>query len=111
MKIELNFNNDTLVACNQLLQEIYNESQPTTEAGKLVKSIALDVADKLDSKCKTIVKKASLFDNKKKHKITLKYHEAWGMYRSLIELNENTSNEFKRTVIQNVISVLNQKLA
>ncbi len=111
MKIELRLNNDTLIACNQLLQTIYNESTPTETIGKIVKSICFDVADKLDSKRKTVVKKASLFDQKKQYKITLKYHEAWGLFEALQQLNKTNNNDYKRTIVQKVIDTLHQKLS
>ena len=110
MKIKLELSTDTLIACNQLLQEIYNESNPNTEAGKLVKSIALEVADKLDSKCKTLIKKATIFDQGKKHQLSLKYHEAWGFYRALCNLIDYVNNDYKQTLIQKTINTLNQKL-
>ena len=111
MKIELKLNNDTLMACNEILQPLYASGVPVEEAGKLVKSIALDVADKIDSKCKTLVKKATIFDQKKQHKITLKYHEAWGLYRTLCVQVEFVKNDYKETILRKLIGVLNQKLA
>lgn len=111
MKIQLQLSNDTLIACNQLLQSVYNESTVLNVPGKVVKSICFDVADKIDSKCRTIIKKTSLFDQKKKHKLTLKYHEAWGLYEALRTLNaEVNNNEYKQSLVQNVINTIHQKL-
>lgn len=111
MKIEIKINSDTLIACNEVLQQLYASGVPPTEGGKLVKSLALDVADKLDAKAKTLIKKATLFDNKKKHKVTLKYHEAWGLYRTLCLQVEQIKNIYKITLINAMIGVLNQKLS
>ena len=112
MKIDLKLTNDALIACNSLIKGVYDSGiYPDTEAGKLIKSICFDVADKLDSKCKSLVKKASLFDTKKKQNITLKYHEAWGLSLALIQLNENEINDYKRIAIAKIITDLHQKLA
>ncbi|NHN26783.1 hypothetical protein FIA58_013945 [Flavobacterium jejuense] len=110
MKIDLKLNNDTLIACNKLLQELYNNNIPVNEHGKLVKSIALDLADKIDTRCKKIVKQVSILDYKKQHKITFKYYEAWGLYQALKVLNNLNNNEYQKTLIQSVINILNQKL-
>lgn len=111
MKIELQLNNDTLMACNEILRALYASGTPAEQAGKLVKSIALEVADKFDSKCKSLVKKATLFDTKKKHKVSLKYHEAWGLYRVLCVQIDFVNNDYQVNLIRNLIGVLNQKLA
>lgn len=111
MKIELKLTNDALIACNSLIKGVYDSATyPDSEAGKLIKSICFDVADKLDSKCKNLVKKASLFDSKKKHNFALKYHEAWGLSLALIQLNENEPNEYARIIIAKIITDLHQKL-
>ncbi len=109
MKIDLKISNDAFIACNNLLKEIYNSSVPITEVGKLVKSIGFEVADKIDSKCKGLAKKVTLFD-KKKPKLTLQYYQAWGLYQLLVSLNEHNANEYSRGLVQNVIHILNQKL-
>ena len=112
MKIELKLNNDALIACNSLIKGVYDSATyPDTEAGKLIKSICFDVADKLDSKCKSLVKKATLFETKKKYTITLKYHEAWGLNLALCQLIEPETNEYKKVIIAKIINELNQKLA
>jgi len=49
MKIKLKLNNDTLLACRKLLNKIYDSEIPTTEAGKLIKSICLDTPKKKHS--------------------------------------------------------------
>lgn len=110
MKIKLKLNNDTLLACRKLLNKIYDSEIPTTEAGKLIKSICLDTADKFDSKAKALLKKTNLFDKNNTNDITLKWFEAWGTYMALVQLNEFNDNELEKVLVQKVISLLNQKL-
>ena len=76
MKIELKLNNDSIIAVNELLSYIYDMERSNDKKVNVNLSIGYDLADKFDSKAKQLVKKATLFDTKKKHKITLKYHEA-----------------------------------
>lgn len=111
MKIKLKLNNDTLLACRKLLNKIYDSEIPNTEAGKLIKSICLDTADKFDSKAKTLLKKQNLFDKDNTNDVTLKWFEAWGTYMALIQLNELNDNNFEQVLVQKVIAQLNQKLA
>lgn len=110
MKIKLKLNNDTLIACNNLLKQVYNSETPPTEAGKLIKSICFEVADKFDSKAKQLVKTANLFDKKNTNEITLKWYQAWGTLQALIRLNEVEGSDFQKLLVQKVISTLNQKL-
>jgi Holliday junction resolvasome RuvABC DNA-binding subunit len=110
MKIELKMNNDTLMAINNALEVLYYHEVSGVTA-KVAKSIALDVSDKFDSKCRSLAKKATLFDTKKKHKMTFKYHEAWALYGMLLELIQYVDNVYQDTLIRKVINTLDQKFA
>lgn len=110
MKIKLKLNNDTLIACNNLLKQVYNSETPPNEAGKLIKSICFEVADKFDTKAKSLVKSANLFDKKNTTEITLKWYEAWGTLQVFIRLNEIEGSDFQKLLVQKVISTINQKL-
>jgi chromosome condensin MukBEF complex kleisin-like MukF subunit len=111
MKIEVKITNDGLMSISALLMLLYGKKVTTNGQEKVLLSIGYDLADKFDSKAKQLVKKSSLFDTKKRHKITLKYHEAWALEIILIEFLPFHSNEFSKNEVQKVINQLNQKLA
>ena len=109
MKIELKLTADQIFATAKLLELVY-ESKPVDTNQKLMRSIAMDVADKFTSKQITLYSSQNLFDNKKKHKMTLKFYEAYALH-SVIELLLHTVNDLlKRTILQKLLNELNQKL-
>lgn len=76
MKIEIKFTADQVFATAKLLEQVYH-AYPTQEATQKVhRSIAFDIADKFTTKQRKLYQSKHLFDDKKKHQITLKYHEA-----------------------------------
>lgn len=111
MKIELKLNNDTIVAINELLSYVYDMEKSNDKKVNVYRSIGFDLADKFDSKAKQLVKKSTLFDAKKKHKITLKYYEAWALEIILRELFTMSDDHYNRFRVNLVIDNLNQKLA
>lgn len=111
MKIEIKLSNDALLAINHLLKWLYDSEPSQDKKEKVFKSIGYDVADKFDAKAKSLVKKASLFDDKNKPKLTLKFHEAWALEQILIDLKPHNPNDYQRNLIQKTINDLNQKLA
>lgn len=110
MKVEIKINNDTLIATNEILQRCYSLNKPVEVSARNTLSIAYDLADKFDSKCRQKIKKANLFDNSKKFKMTLKYHEATALHTMLIASSFFTENEYKATLISQLISQINQKI-
>jgi len=110
MKIELQLTNDQLMAINNQLQKVYEMPVSTDQRENVYKSIAFDLADKFDKKCKNLIKKASLFSQKKKIKISLKFHEAWALQAVLMELIIYMDNEYQKTLIQKTINALDEKL-
>ncbi len=110
MKIEIKISNDSILAVNELLQHIYTMQKSNDKKVNVYRSIGFDLADKFDTKAKQLIKKTTLFDLKKKHKITLKFHEAWALEIILRELFTYTDNHYKRFQINIVIDDLNQKL-
>lgn len=109
MKTKLKFTNDELIAANKLLQKLYdlpfNQFESTQ---KIFVSIGLDLADKFDKKCKSIIKKANLFEQEKKHDTTLKFHEAWALKNICVELFSWSENEYQKTQLQNIINKLDK---
>lgn len=111
MKIELKLSNDSLIAINHLLKWLYESENSQDKKEKVFKSIGYDLSDKFDAKAKSLVKKATLFDSKKKIKFSLKFHEAWALEQILIDLKPHNPNDYQRNLIQKTINDLNQKLA
>jgi len=111
MKIEININTDTLIALNSVLKQVYELPVSNDKRENVYKSIGFDLADKFDKKCKTRVKKADLFDSKKKTKFTLKYHEAWALEEILREITPFIQNPYQVILLNKVTDTLNQKLA
>jgi hypothetical protein len=109
MKVELKLTADTINAAARLLEKVYDLPTPLGQSEKIIRSIAYDVADTMLSKQKTIRKKLNLFDAKKKHKISLKYHEAFALYNILNELNINVSDDYNRTILNKLKDDLHQK--
>ena len=110
MKVELKLYADTINASAQLLEQVYNLSTPLGQSEKVVRSIAYDVAETMLSKQKSIRKKLNLFDAKKKHKVSLKFHEAFALYNILNELLHNVSDEYNRTILGKLIGEVHQKI-
>jgi hypothetical protein len=78
---------------------------------KTAYTIMLDVSDKLMAKAKQINRKTDLFDTKKKHKITLKWHEAETLEQYIDAFSDYQDDPYKANLARKVIIQLNQKLA
>lgn len=80
MNIEPKLTADQVFAVAKLLEQVYETYPSSNPDQKLVRSISFDLADKFTTKQRTVYKSNSLFDTKKKYKMTLKYHEAFTLY-------------------------------
>ncbi|CDF80598.1 hypothetical protein BN863_28860 [Formosa agariphila KMM 3901] len=110
MKIELKLSNDTLLATHAILQYVYVVSYGNKTLENVHKSIGFELADKFDKKVKTQKKKATLFDQKKKISVTLKYYEAWALKAIATDLIYTCSSDYSKNLVQSLINVLDQKL-
>ncbi|HIB37588.1 hypothetical protein [Mesonia sp.] len=112
MKIEIHLSIDKLIAVDELLQKVYELPVSLDKRENVYKSIGYDLADTFNKKVKTQIKKANLFDEKRK-KITLKYHEAWALEEILKDLLEiyPPTNDYKKILLRSITDKLNQKLA
>ena len=110
MKIDLKLPPRTFVIIAETLQPVYN-SKPQTRKERSALSIAIDVAEKLEKTTRSISKQPTLFDDKKKLKISLKQHEADMLEIILIQQIAFVIDPYMRIQIQNTINILNQKLA
>jgi hypothetical protein len=112
MKIELKFTTDELGYLDQktaLTLGIIPKTLPKEK--RTAYSIMLDVADKLASKNKTVMRSATIFDAKKKHKITLKYHEAETLEAYIDAFSSYQDDEYSKNLARKIIAQINQKLA
>lgn len=73
-------------------------------------SIMLDVLDKVSSKAKTIKRNQSLFDAKKKHKLSLKWHEADYLEQYIDVFYSYQEDAYSQNMARKIIAQLNQKL-
>lgn len=110
MKVELKLKIDTVFAINKLLQTVYDTKQPIELNQKIYRSIGFDIADKFDKLQKSNIKKATLFDNKKLHKVTLKIHEGWALYNIIVNLLPTVNNHQAQTALQVTADKIHQQL-
>lgn len=76
---------------------------------KTAYTIMLDVADKVMNKAKNLNRQLTM--DKKKHDISLKWHEAETLELFLTRFQEVESNPYDANLYRKIISQLNQKLA
>lgn len=111
MKIQTKISNDTLIALDKCLAQVYNI---TTSPGlsKVWISIGMELADTFNKKVRTLQKQSNIFDVKKKHSVSMKYHEAWALRELLVVLLEyvKKDNDLHYVLLQKVFSELDQKL-
>ena len=110
MKIQVQLSNDQLTAVDLLLRELYSIPHNNQKDVKVTLSVGYDLADKFHSKYCTQIKNSSLFDNSKRHKFKLKFHEAFALEQLLIILKHKV-NEYYQPKVQTLINDLNQKMA
>ena len=110
MKVELKLNIDTIFAINKVLQNVYDGTTPELMVQKVYRSIAFDLADKFDKLQKNNQKKATLFDAKKKHKIAIKYHEAWALWHIITHFIPSVNNDLSKVQLQLTADTIHQKL-
>lgn len=110
MKIELKLSPDQIFAVANLMEKVY-ETNPIDIDQKIMRSIALDVADIYIKKQHSLYKKQNLFDVKKLHKITLKFHEAYALHNVIESLLYTVSDIYCNTILQKLTATLAQKIA
>ena len=110
MKIEIRLSPETIITIGATLQSVYNTTAHTRRHRSTL-SIAREVASKLDSKVASLKSKMTLFDAKKKIKISLKFYEADMLELILIDQIKDVADDYIKLQIQTTIDLLNQKLA
>jgi hypothetical protein len=110
MKIELKLTADQVFALAKLLEQVY-DTKPTTSIEKMIWSICMDIASKFTKKQLDLYSKQSLFDTKKKHNVSLKFHEAYSLHCAIESCINNENDIYSSTILRKVLATLNQKLA
>lgn len=99
MKVETKLTADQIFAVAKLLEQVYETYPSANPDQKLTRSISFDLADKFTAKQRSVYKSNSLFDAKKRYKMTFKYHEAFTLYAivqyflPMIPKNEKAQND------------------
>ncbi|WP_271407168.1 hypothetical protein [Tenacibaculum soleae] len=110
MKVKLKFKIDEIVTISVLLNSYYelNFNGLTIEE-KLQHSIGYLLSDIFETKKRALMKKSDLFNESKSIKMTLKYHEAWGLKNILVEQGYLLENDYQKINIQRAIHQLDSK--
>lgn len=109
--ISLKLSNDQVLATCKLLELLEGVVPTTTINEKLTYSIVLEVYALFYNKKKNIIKKASLFDEKAKTKITLKYYEAFGLSLFFNTFLDTVNDHYSQTILNKMDAEIKQKLA
>lgn len=109
MKIQIKQNIDGLFAIDKLCNIILDRDEQSFEA-KMVKSIIKDVSKLVSKPLEKAIESNNLFDSKKKHNITLKYHEAYALHQGIMLLIGSVNNELYKTKLNIVKDNLNRNL-
>lgn len=112
MKIELKLTTDEINYLEGkcfLIQSM--DFRHLDQKSKKTYTIMIDVLDKVTAKAKSLNRKVELFDQKKKSKITFKYHEAYVLEAYIQGFFQTETDPYKRNLARIIISQLNQKLA
>ena len=110
MTTQLKISIHTLATVNKIVQGIYIAKPTLNTLENVQRSIGFGLAEKLEKKCKEVVKKHNnLFDSKKEISITFKFHEAWALEKILASLECNCENDLEKVQVRKVIFNINQK--
>lgn len=109
-KIELSLTADELVYLSNktlLVQTIrFNELDRKT---KIAHSILLELSDKLELKSKKLTRTPDIFNSKKKHKITIKYHEA-AFLENYLDGFQTQEQGYNANMLLKITTLLNKKI-
>lgn len=112
MKIELQLTTEQIIFLNAVVNSFVDDHKSKWTAmprkEKAAYSIAVDVADKLHTKARTVARKAK---SGKPIKMSFKYHEAQGINYFVSTLKDHEGDAYFRSVALNIYIKLDQKLA
>lgn len=99
---------DQIFAVSKLLEQVYDLYPATTREEKAVRSVAFDLEEKFSNKRKQLIKKNSLFEVDKLHKIDLKYHETATLVQIIYSLLETVNDIKAKNDLRIVANYLDQ---
>lgn len=102
---------DQIFAVAKLLEQVYNLYPATTTDQKATRSIAFDLEEKFNGKRKQLIKNHNLFEDKKTHKMKLKFHEELALQRIIFDLINTVNAVEPKRSLQVVHDYLHQKQA
>lgn len=114
MKIEIKLKADQVNYLASVFESFGNVTVQTfvnqERSRKVIISICMELSDKFSDKFKAISRKSTLFDAKKKYKISLKYYEAHAIsvYLRGVELNE--TDTYRKMTAIHLLTQLDQHL-
>lgn len=77
---------------------------------KVVVSIVFDISEKFEDKFRKLSKTLNLFDEKKKHKITLKFYQAHALTVLLHGIRTNEKDPYKWSMAENIYNLIEKQL-
>lgn len=112
MKVKLKLTPHELMFLEQKVIPVTQTRPQQVKKEQLIAfSIMLDVTDKIVPKASKLSRSIELFDNKKKHDLTLKYHEATTLEQFITGVSDLETDAFNKNLALKITSQLNQKLA
>lgn len=102
---EVNYLEKKLIIIQAMkFRELDNQSKTTY-------TILIDVLDKVMVKTKSISRKIDLFDNSKRHKVSLKFHEADRLKPYIEAFSQTETDLYLCNLARKIVAQLDQKLA
>jgi hypothetical protein len=77
--IKIKVSPDQIMAMEKMMNQLEGY-KPTTVEEKVIRSMLFDVADKIHTRYRKIIKSADLFNGKKPIGLELKFHETYALY-------------------------------
>jgi hypothetical protein len=114
MKVELKITADQVNYLAELFERYgkvtaaHLQTQP--RESKVLISICIDIADKFADKFRTISRKQTIFDVKKKHKVSMKYYEAHAVSLLLVGCKNNEADPYRRSMAEKLVLIIDQQL-
>lgn len=107
---KLAFTPDQVLALEKALNQL-NGFQPIKPEQKVVLSICLETADKINKIYRKIIKETDLLAEKKKTKVELSYHQMWALFQyvnTLLPTVQDSKYDRYKPSLQQINDTLHQ---
>lgn len=112
MKIELKLSSETISIVAKVLEILTRNSERAPfKMARVYLSICFDLLDKFETKKRGLMRNRDIFNSNKKHKMTLKFYEAWALEAVLVDFYWEGLDDYNKMLLKNVRDTLNQKIA